>query len=135
MAGASRLRSVTEVVPGRSLRFDDFVFAVRNEAETSDDDLGRTCVVTLEVDNRAKRVPYTFDPARTCMVDERGVRHRARWASPSGGKGLTASPRMVLPAGTEIQMALAFPVSGGQDPHALELSFGPQGDYTPHGRD
>ena len=103
------------------IRFDDFDFQVKNVQITPGISKGLVSyTITLQVDNRAKRVPFTFDERRVVVRDnaERSFRTVPPAAAPS-----------VLPAGTNASFDLRFdlPVDIGA-PRMRVLASGPVGD-------
>ena len=83
-----------------SVRFDDFDFQVKNVQITPVVSNGRlSYTVTLQVDNRAKRVPFTFDERRVVVRDSAGRSFRT--IPP-------VSTPSVLPAGSNATFDLRF---------------------------
>jgi hypothetical protein len=99
---------------GTSIRFDDFTFAIVGsrtlKAETSGSER-QYLVVSLKVENEAKRVPYRFRRSTLVMVDDDGREHHV---APTGQKVLDADRKGIdplaapLPAGSSGVTELAF---------------------------
>ena len=84
------------------IRYDDFVFQVENvRVGPATDSCHLVYHVTFRVDNRAKRVPYTFDERRLVLMDRAGRTYA------------TSAPAVtpaVLPAGTGSDFELRYEV-------------------------
>ena len=103
------------------IRFDDFDFQVNNVKITAADSNGRVnYTVTLQIDNRAKRVPFTFDERRVVVRDNLGRLFA------------TVSPAMapsILPAGSNATFDLRFDLPADISiPRMRVLASGPVGD-------
>jgi hypothetical protein len=122
--------SAVSVVPrGVSTRFDDFAFTLLEARLEDDATLGRVCVITFDVQNQAKRVPFTFDPGRIILEDDAGNPHVGPIAWPKEGEGTTPAPVGVLPAGARSSFVFAYRLGEGGKPKILRMSFGPLGDF------
>ena len=103
------------------IRFDDFDFQVNNVKITAADSNGRVnYTVTLHIDNRAKRVPFTFDERRVVVRDSLG---RSFLTVPP------AAAPSILPAGSNATFDLRFDLPADiSTPRMRVLASGPVGD-------
>ena len=103
------------------IRYDDFVFQVENVRVGPGTDSGHVVYhVTLRVDNRAKRVPYTFDERRLDLMDRLG--------RPYATSAPAVTPA-VLPAGTGSNFELRYEVPENAQGLRLKLKASdPVGD-------
>jgi hypothetical protein len=117
------------------VRFDDFVFTVLSSRKAAPDEwigLGPSpgnvkYVVTMRIDNRAKRVPFRFKDAAPLLIDGRGKEYptdvasmRAREAT--SGRGNTTAGS--IPAGTSVVKDLVFEVPATVERPTLTLMQG-----------
>jgi hypothetical protein len=128
------------VVPNRPIQFDDFAFTVRGvrtaeaigEGERRLPARGRFTIVTLEVDNRAKRVSYQFKNSAALLVDDEGRTYPTSIAGQNALNAERGAPdpcSAPLPAGTSATTELAFDVPADVRPTRMRLaSGGPVGD-------
>ena len=103
------------------IRYDDFVFQVENVRVVPGTDSDHVSYhVKFRVDNRAKRVPYTFDERRLVLLDRAGRTYA------------TSAPAVTpadLPAGTSSDFELRYEVPDHTQGLRLKLkSSGPVGD-------
>ncbi len=126
---AFRVAQVRLVQRGKAARFDDFVFTVLDVQLESDERTGTLCVVTLDVRNQARRVPFVFDPANFVLLDDGGKPHAGPIAWPLGPSGREKAVGGVLPAGSRRSFFLAYPIGGQAQPASLRMTSGPLGDF------
>ncbi len=121
-----------EVVYGttRPIRFDDFRFSVlgSREAEWTVENRPRTfLIVTLKVENQARRVPYRFDRRVAVMVGDDG---RESGISPEGqaildrARGTPDPLTAPLPAGASATSELVFELPRTARNPRLKISHG-----------
>jgi hypothetical protein len=117
-------RPETVVSWNTPLRYDDFEFSVTGVQTIAGAPAGRTRqVVSLRVDNRAKRVSFIFQPAMAVVTDSSGrtypvsrdVKPAFDWGTP-------------IPAGASQTYPLEFDLPNEARNSSLKITFGPVGD-------
>lgn len=111
---------------GESVQIDDFAFAVR-DAERSQHDDHASYVVSLQVMNRAKRVPFQFRPDMAVLLDDAGHEYvpdeteRRAWFSAHDTADACAHE---IAAGTECETVVVFDVPATMKAPVLKIRFG-----------
>lgn len=111
---------------GESVQIDDFAFAVR-DAERTQDDGRASYVVSLQVINRAKRVPFQFRPDMAVLLDEAGNEYlpddtaRRAWYNAHDAADACAHE---IAAGTECETVVVYDVPATTSAPVLKIRFG-----------
>ena len=120
----------------QDIKYDDFAFSVldaRSEglAPSQDNESagpGTVCVLTLKIENRARRVEYTFNDEVAVLVDERGREYRPVRSdanSPAdGGEGAGGRCDEPIPAGSSCTTDLTFELPPDARVSHLRISHG-----------
>ncbi len=116
---------------GEPIRQDDFLYTVVGVAKMSSlgDDGRKTFahgtfyVVSVDVENQARRVDYRWDPSIVYVVDAQGRRYQVALAAQ---EALEAAHPVdaIVPAGSSARFAVAFDLPRGIDHPALAFSNG-----------
>jgi hypothetical protein len=101
------------------IRFDDFAYVVLN---TKRAEAGRHPVylVTVQVQNNAKRVDYRYERGHIYLSEADGRTYRPA--------GAATAPAVVLKAGARHTETLTFDVPADLREPSLRVTFGPVGD-------
>jgi Domain of unknown function (DUF4352) len=121
------------------IQFDDFAFTVSsvrpaqalgtgNARRPAD---GQYLIVSLTINNKAKRVNYVWKNSTAILVDDSGQEHHV---STAGQAALESEPGKAnpcagpIPAGTACTKELVFDVPTAVRSPRFRISFGPVGD-------
>lgn len=132
-AAAAAVRNTTgqqKVVPiGQAIRYDDFDFTVTSvrtsRAIGKQNAAGVYYVVSLNVGNRALRVPYQFDPQMVALIDSAGREYYHNATATAALLGAAPDPcASSLPPGASCTTDLVFDVPAGTRAPRLTLPGG-----------
>lgn len=136
LGGIALLNRKSEFVAlNQTVQYDDFAFAVEEyhvaktvgRGETALPAQGRFYVVRLRVENRARRVPFTFRSETARLVDDSGQDHGSSVVALGAleSEGVTLDRCLPdLPAGSTCTEILVFDLPVETQKPTLRFSFG-----------